>query len=85
MLEALNLFFLFLQLAILARVLYSWLDPNPYPTNEFKRLLWMVTDPVLEPLRRVVPPLGMFDITPLVALVILQVLQRVIHGAMLGY
>jgi len=85
MLQALNLLFVLLQLAILARVLYSWVDPNPYPTNEVKRLLWMVTDPVLEPLRRVIPPLGMFDISPLVALVILQVLHRVIVSAMQGY
>jgi len=77
-LNAVNTLISLLQVAVLLRVLYSWVDPSPYPTNEVKRILWAVTDPLLEPLRRVVPPLGMLDITPLVALVLLQVVQRVI-------
>jgi len=73
-----------LEIAIFVRVLLSWIDQNPYPTNEFKRVLFALTDPVLEPLRRVVPPLGMFDITPIVALLLLQVLERVLRSAF-GY
>lgn len=84
MVDAIRFVFGVLQLAILARVVYSWLDPNPYPTNELKRLLWAITDPILEPLRRVVPPLGMLDITPIVALVLLSVLERLVLAALLG-
>ena len=58
-----------LEIAILIRVLYSWIDPSPYPGNAIKRVLWILTDPILEPLRRVIPPLGMFDISPIVALI----------------
>ncbi len=69
----------FLKFAILGRVLLSWVDPNPYPTNAFKQGLFAVTDPILEPLRRVIPPMGMFDISPIVAIVVLDVIARAIH------
>lgn len=68
----------FLKFAILGRVLLSWVDPNPYPTNAFKRGLWAITDPILEPLRRTIPPLGMFDVSPIVAIVVLDVVARAI-------
>ncbi|MCE7937409.1 hypothetical protein DCC79_02265 [bacterium] len=64
--------------AILARVVLSWVDPNPYPTNALKRLLFTITDPVLEPLRRVIPPIGMIDITPIAAFIILQLIERLL-------
>ena len=80
-----NYLFLALQIAILARVLYSWVDSDPYPSNDIKRLLWAVTDPILEPLRRFIPPLGMMDITPIVALLLLSVLRRVVVEALVGY
>ena len=70
----------FLSLAILARVLLSWVDPNPWPTNAFKRALFTVTDPILEPLRRVIPPLGMIDISPMVALIVIRVLEEALRG-----
>ena len=78
-------FFQALQLAILVRVLYSWVDQNPYPTNAFKRVLWTVTDPILEPLRRVIPPLGMFDISPIAALFLVQIVHRIVLAALFPY
>jgi YggT family protein len=80
-----NGFFQVVQLAVLVRVLYSWVDQNPYPTNAFKRVLWSVTDPILEPLRRIIPPLGMFDISPLVALILVQVVHRAVIAAIFPY
>lgn len=76
--EAIDITLRLLQLVILVRVLYSWVDPNPYPTNELKRILWAVTDPILDPLRRFVPPVGMIDLTPLVAFLLLTVLSRLV-------
>jgi YggT family protein len=76
---------LLMQLAILVRVLYSWVDPSPYPTNAFKRVLWAVTDPLLEPIRRVVPPMGQFDVTPIVAFAVLWVLGRVVQAVFFPY
>jgi YggT family protein len=59
----------FLAFAILARALLSWfpIDRNG-PIFQF---LNAVTDPILEPLRKVIPPIGMIDITPMVAMFLL--------------
>lgn len=68
-----------LQLLILARVLLSWVDRNPYSSNPLKQALYSVTDPLLEPIQRYVPPIGgTLDISPIIAIFLLQVLQRLI-------
>jgi YggT family protein len=46
------------------------------------RIIVEVTDPVVAPLRRVIPPLGMIDISFLVAILLIQVLMRLIQQAM---
>lgn len=59
----------FLAFAIFARAILTWfpIDRNG-PIMQF---LNAVTDPVLEPLRKVIPPIGMIDITPMVAMLLL--------------
>lgn len=58
-----------LGFAILVRSLLSWfpVDPN----GPVVQLVAAITDPILEPLRRVIPPIGMIDFTPLIAMVAL--------------
>jgi YggT family protein len=68
-------------LVLLARVVVSWLEffgVRPPVTGSLRSaydLLFAVTEPVLRPLRRVIPPAGMFDISVVVAFVIIFVLQ----------
>ncbi len=50
------------------------------PGNPLLNLVYVITDPMLEPLRRIIPPLGMFDITPMVAIIIIAIVQRVVLG-----
>ena len=57
-------------LLIIVRVLISWVNPDPF--NPIVQGLMRLTEPVLEPLRRVIPSIGPIDISPLVALLILQ-------------
>ena len=61
----------------------SWF--NLPPSNRFVILLYDVTEPILAPLRRVVPRIGMIDITPIVAIFLMnfvsQVLQQVLLSA----
>jgi len=78
-----NVLFQVLTLAILARVLLSWFPMAP--NNPIVSFINEVTEPILAPLRRVIPPLGMIDITPIVALLLLQVLQSVILRALAAY
>ncbi|MBF0271311.1 MAG: YggT family protein [Magnetococcales bacterium] len=67
---------------ILGRVLLSWVNPDPY--NPIVQFLLRATEPVLAPLRRVIPPMAGLDLSPLVALLGVHVIQRialtVFHG-----
>jgi YggT family protein len=68
-------------LLIVARIIFSW---GMGMGNRTMRFLVRVTEPILGPFRRIIPPLGMFDISPIVVLVILQVFQRAIVGTLIG-
>jgi YggT family protein len=69
---------------LLARVILSWLElfgvrvPIAGPWRSIADLLNDVTGPVLRPLRRIVPPAGMFDLSVAVAFVIIIVLRSVV-------
>jgi YggT family protein len=54
--------------AILLQVILTWIQPYS-PIN---RVLNLITSPIMQPLRRYIPPVGGFDITPIPALIILQ-------------
>mgnify|MGYP005835454751 CR=1 FL=1 len=72
-----DLLFWALNLAILIRVVLSWVNVSPY--NPFASFIYQITDPIIEPLRRIVPPMGMLDLTPMVAWMLLIVVQRILH------
>ncbi len=63
---------------LLARVIVSWLPIDP--DNTAVRLLDQLTEPVLAPIRSVLPSFGGIDFSPLVALLLLSLLQRVLLG-----
>ena len=69
-----------LTAAIFIRVLLSWFPIDP--RNPLVTLLYDVTEPILEPLRRVIPRMGMFDLSPLVALLLIQLLGRLAVNAL---
>ena len=54
----------------------SWLRLSP--ENPVVRVTSALTEPVLSPLRRVIPPLGGFDITPIVLLLAIQLVKKLI-------
>jgi len=62
-----------LTIAIIFRAIVSWFSPSP--TNRLVIVLYQVTEPVLSPLRRIIPRAGMLDFTPLVAIILLQVIS----------
>jgi YggT family protein len=69
-----------LTYALVGRALLSWVDPRQQWA--ISRMLASVTDPFIAPLRRVIPPIGMIDISFIVAILLLQVLQRLLVQAM---
>jgi len=75
------------ELLILIRVLLSWINTNPYQPrldHPIVRFLYRITDPILEPLRRIIPPIGgAIDISPIAALIILEIVQRILVSLLL--
>ena len=67
-----GLLFDVLTMAVFLRAIMSWVSPGQ--TNMLTNILYQVTEPLLAPLRRVVPRVGMLDLTPLVAIVLLQLI-----------
>jgi YggT family protein len=59
---------------IIIRALISWVSPDPY--NPIVRFLYRVTEPVLRPVRRILPIGGMgMDFSPLIVILIIYVLR----------
>jgi len=62
-----------LKIALLVRVVSSWLPVSPY--SRWISWSFRLTEPILAPLRRVMPNLGAFDITPIIAYFLLGLVQ----------
>lgn len=71
-----NILFTVLWVAILGRVIISWI--NLSPDNPIVVLLYGITEPILAPIRRVLPSMGMLDLSPMVALIVMMIIQRVL-------
>jgi YggT family protein len=65
---------------IIIRALLSWVNPDPY--NPIVQFLTRVTEPVLRPIRKLMPPwkLGGLDLSPLAAILILIFLEYALIG-----
>lgn len=63
-----------LWLIILARVLLSWVNPRFEGT--IPRFIYETTEPLLAPIRRVLPQTGMIDFSPLILLIVVGLLWR---------
>ena len=69
-------------LLIFAYVILSWVR-SPYTAHPVVRFLHDVCDPYLRLFRRFVPPLGPVDLSPIVAVIALVVLERLVNGVLL--
>ena len=75
----LNIFFF----AILLRVIMSWVAPNP--TNPVNIVLFQLTEPLLRPARRLIHPISGFDLSPIVAMIVVELLAIVIFWPIIQY
>lgn len=71
----------FYSLLIFIRIIFSW-GMVRY-SNPLMRFLVNATDPLLVPLRRMIPPLGMFDLSAIVAFILIWLFQQAIAGTLL--
>ena len=79
-----NLLFYFYYILIIIRIFLTWIPNIDWEQQPFK---WVrsVTDPFLNIFRGVIPPIGgMLDISPIVAILLLQILQGVVCGFLSG-
>jgi YggT family protein len=69
----------FFVLVLFIYVILSWFSPDP--RNPLVQLLTLIAVPILEPIRRIIPPIGgVIDLSPIVALFALQIVNAVLHG-----
>ncbi|MHB1269010.1 MAG: YggT family protein [Acidithiobacillus ferriphilus] len=68
--------------AILIRAILSWVQPDP--RNPIVQFLDRVTGPILYPLQRIIPPLGGIDLSPLVAMLLIELIKGLLVNAILN-
>ncbi len=67
--------------AILARVLVSWLPISR--ESAIIQFLYAITEPILGPIRRILPGMGGLDLSPMVALILIMVAQQVLQQVLM--
>lgn len=76
LMQLVNLAFNAFELLILARVLLSWINADRYsPIVQFINRL---SEPFLAPVRRVLPPMGMMDFSPIVVIIAALIIKQII-------
>ncbi|MGH8919069.1 MAG: YggT family protein [Acidimicrobiales bacterium] len=64
---------------LFARAVLSWFPPSGNsPLNGVRRVVFTLTEPVLAPFRRLIPPVGMLDISFMVAILVVEVIVQVV-------
>ena len=72
--------FTILKIALIVRVISSWLPISPF--SRWVRWSYRLSEPILAPLRRIVPNLGGLDITPILAYFLLSLTESLLHRLM---
>ena len=66
---------------IIIRVLLSWVAPNPY--NMVVQIIYVLTEPVMAPFRRIIPPIGFIDISPIILIFVIEFLRILLNRIIL--
>lgn len=74
-----------IQLVILVVIIQAVLSYFMSPYDPIRRTIDRFVNPLLEPIRRILPPLGAFDFSPLVLIILLQVLDMLIRGILFSF
>jgi len=76
-----NAIFSLLCMLIFVRALISWVNPDPY--NFIVQFLYRMTEPILMPIRNVMPPMGI-DLSPMIAFFVIIFLQKFLVPTLYG-
>ena len=63
------------EIVLIVRIVLTWVPHNP--CHSAATLLYKITEPVLEPVRRVIPSIGGIDVSPIVVFIVLHFIKRV--------
>ena len=75
--QVIDMVFNILQIIIIVRVILSWISHNP--SNQFIRIIYQVSEPILKPIREILSITGMgFDFSPIVAFFLLGLLKKIL-------
>lgn len=80
LIQFINILVNILLIAIVARALMSWF-PTPSRDSPFfviRQMINQITDPIIEPIRRIMPSMGMIDLSPMVAMILLIVIRSIL-------
>lgn len=83
--RAISIFLSILEALVWARVLMSWFRPR-YRTSSnswfftIEEYVWRGTEPLLAPIRNVLPSTGMIDFSPFVLMILLSLVRRMVWG-----
>lgn len=80
--ELVGLVFTVYTVAIIVMAVISWINPGQY--NPVQTLLYSMTEPLLRPFRQLIPPIGGVDLSPLAAIIALQVLKMLLMRPLNG-
>ena len=71
-----------IYILIIARIIVSWLAPDSF--NPIVQFITQITEPILAPFRRLPLQIGMFDLSPIAALFVVMLAQRVLVGILVS-
>jgi YggT family protein len=74
-----NFFFTVLTIIVFGRALMSWFDPGL--RSSIGQILFQITEPLLAPIRRIMPSTGVIDLSPIILLIGLQFLRTILVSA----
>ena len=75
---ALDLIVTLLTIAIFGRVILSWIFPRG--EDPLSKFLFIVTEPILQPVRKLLPNFGMLDLSPMIVIFVLYFIRRIINS-----
>lgn len=78
--DIINVIFWVFYVLLFAQIILSWIRPNPYHPvwGPIIRVVNGVVEPILKPIRRLLPPMGGLDFSPMIVLLLARVLQGAI-------
>ena len=77
LIQGIYLFFTIIIWIMIVRILLSWF-PNINWYNQPFKAMKEITDPILEPFRRIIPPISGIDFSPIIAFLVLEILREII-------